>query len=171
MEELLKAIEHDSIPQIKKLLKNSNYNLNQEVVVGKEYDLDEPDEIALLFYLIQSKASIEVIKLLVENGMDIKYTNKEGLGALDFAIKYNRKDVINLCKENGIDITKSSRKSGLTPLMLASSFNDTDLIEFLIKEGADINQKDKFGMSALDYAYKLGQKKAAKLLEELQESN
>ena len=165
MKELLEAIEHDSLPQVKKLLQNNNYDLNCEVVIGAEYDLDEHDEIQLIFYLIQNGASKEAIELLIENGLDITYTNREGLGALDYAIKYKRKDIINLCKEYGIDLTTSKRKSGLTPLMLAASFNDIELIEFLINEGADINTKDKFGMSALDYAKKMGQKKAAEFLE------
>ena len=167
MDKLLEAIERDSIPLIKKLLKHNKYNLNQEVEIGKEYDLDEYDEIPLLFYLIQTGASLEVIKLLMEHGMDITHTNKEGLGAIDFAIKYNRFDIIKLCKQSGISLTKSKRKSGLTPLMLAASFNDVKLMEFLIKEGADIKERDKFGMSAIDYAHKLGQKKAAAFLEEL----
>jgi len=165
MKELLEAIEHDSLPQIKKLLNSGKYNLNCEVIVGAEYDLEEHDEIQLIFYLIQNGASKEAIELLIENGLDITYTNREGLGALDYAIKYRRKDIIKLCKEHGIDLTTSSRKSGLTPLMLAASFNDIELMGFLIEEGADINSKDKFGMSALDYAYKLGQKKAAEFLE------
>ena len=171
MDELLEAIEQDSIVHIKKLLKENNYNLNQDVVIGKEYDLDEHDEIPLLFYLVQTRASLEVIKLLVEHGMDIKHTNKEGLSALDFAIKYRRKDVIELCKDSGISLTTSSRKSGLTPLMLAASFNDIDLMKFLIQEGANIEDRDNYGMNAIDYAYKLGQKKAAEFLEELNSKN
>ena len=168
MKKLLEAIEHDSIPQIKKLLKENSYNLNSEVIVGQEYDLEEHDEIALLFYLIQTGASLEVIELLIDSGMDIKYTNREGLSALDFAIKYRREDIIKLCKKSGISLTTSTRKSGLTPLMLAASFNDIELMKFLIKEGADVNTKDKFGMSALDYAKKMGQKKAVEFLKEIE---
>ncbi len=169
MQDLLDAIEHDSLPQIKKLLKSDKVNLNREVIVGAEYDLEEHDEIQLVFYLVQIGASKEAIELLIEHGLDITYTNREGLSTLDYAIKYRREDIIKLCKENGISLTKSNRKSGLTPLMLAASFNDIKLIEFLIKEGADVNKKDKFGMNALDYAYKLGQKKAAVILEEFKE--
>lgn len=167
MQELLDALEHDSLPHIKKLLNSQEYNLNQEVVIGAEYDLDEHDEIQLLFYAIQQKASKEAIELLIEHGLDIHYKNREGLSALDFAIKYRRPDIITLCKEQGISLTNSTRKSGLTPLMLAASFNDTELMKLLIQEGADIDTKDKYGMNAIDYAYKLGQKRAAEFLEGL----
>jgi len=167
VEELLKAIEHDSLPLIKKILQNSNIDLNSDVVIGAEYDLDEPDEIPLLFYLIQKGASLEAIELLLDYGMDLTYTNREGLGAIDYAIKYRRKDIVKLCKEKGISLTQSKRKSGLTPLMLAASFNDIDMMQYLIENGAAVEEKDKSGMSALDYATKLGQKKAAQFLEKI----
>ena len=167
MQELLQAIEHDSLPKIKSLLKSKDYDLNCEVVIGAEYDLDEPDEIPLLFYVIQTGASLEAIELLIANGMKLDYTNREGLGAIDIAVKYRRKDIVTLCKNSGIDLTTSKRKSGLTPLMLAASFNDIDMMKFLIAEGADIKGVDRHGMDAMAYATKLGQKSAVKFLEEL----
>jgi len=167
VQDLLKAIENDSLVEIKRLLKSKDYDLNSEVEIGTEYDLDEYDEIPLLFYLIQKGASIEAIKLLIEHGMDIHTTTREGVGAIDFAIKYKRADIVELCKESGIDLTVSKRKSGLTPLMLATSFNDIDMMKYLISLGANPKERDKSGMNAIDYAYKLGQKKAAKFLEEL----
>ena len=167
MQELLQAIEHDSLPKIKSLLKSKDYDLNCEVVIGAEYDLDEPDEIPLLFYVIQTGASLEAIELLTENGMKLDYTNREGLGAIDIAVKYKRKDIVTLCKNSGIDLTTSKRKSGLTPLMLAASFNDIEMMKFLISEGADAKSVDRYGMDALSYAKKLGQKSAVKFLENL----
>jgi len=167
VQELLKAIEHDSLPKIKELLNNKKYDLTAEVIIGQEYDLDEPDEIPLLFYTIQTGASIEAIQLLIEYGMPLKYTNREGLGAVDFAVKYRRRDVVNLCKEHGIDLSGSKRKSGLTPLMLAASFNDIEMMKFLISEGANPQERDKFGMNAIDYAKKLGQKRAVEFLEDI----
>ena len=168
MQELLDAIENDSLVKAKKLLESNNYDLNSDVIIGAEYDLDEPDEIPLLFYLIQRHASIEMIKLLIDHGMDIHLVSREGLGVVDIAIKYRRKDVIELAKSLGIDITISKRKSGLTPLMLAASFNDIEMMQFLIENGATLDNRDKFGMNALDYAKKMGQTKAAKFLESLQ---
>jgi len=165
MQKLLEAIENDSLPHIKRLLKENNYNLNSEVVVGAEYDLDEYDEIQLIFYLIQTGASKEAIELLIEHGLDLTYTNREGLGAIDFAVKYRREDIVLLCKDFGIDLTVSKRKSGLTPLMLAASFNDVDMMKLLLDLGADPKGRDNYGMSALDYAKKMGQTKAVEFLE------
>ena len=168
MQELIKALEHDSLVQLKKLLSSGKYNLNSEVEIGTEYDLDEYDEIPLIFWAIQSGVSLEAIKLLIEFGADLAQTTREGVGALDYAIKYRRRDVLELCKESGIDLTTSRRKSGLTPLMLAASFNDIDMMKYLISLGADPKARDNSGMDALDYAAKLGQKNAVKFLEDIE---
>ena len=167
MQDLLQAIEHDSLVKIRELLNSKNYNLNSDVIIGAEYDLDEPDEIPLLFYVIQSGASLEAIELLLEHGMDITTTTREGLGAIDYAIKYRRKDIVDLCKNSGISLTETKRKSGLTPLMLAASFNDIEMMKYLIQNGAKPDATDAKGMDALAYAKKLGQKKAAEFLENL----
>ncbi len=167
MKELLKAIEKDSLVEIKRLLKEKEYNLNSDVVVGLEYDLEEHDEIPLLFFMVQNGASLEAIKLLLEYGMDLETTSREGVSVVDYAIKYKRPDIVRLCKERGFDLTTTKRKSGLTPLMLATSFNDIEMMQFLIDLGANPEEKDKFGMSAIDYAYKMGQKRAAEFLESL----
>jgi len=168
VQDLIKALENDSIPHIKKLLNSNSYNLNSEVEIGTEYELDEYDEIPLLFWAIQSGVTLEAIKLLIEYGANLKLTTREGVGALDYAIKYHRRDILELCKENGIDLTNSKRKSGLTPLMLAASFNDIDMMKYLISLGADPKAKDRSGMDALDYAAKLGQKSAVEFLEKIE---
>jgi len=167
VQKLLDAIEHDSLVKIKELLNSKKYNLNSDVIIGAEYDLDEPDEIPLLFYAIQSGASLEAIELLIEYGMNLHTTTREGLGAIDYAIKYRRKDIVELCKKNGISLTDTKRKSGLTPLMLAASFDDIEMMKFLIENGAKADTTDSKGMDALAYAKKLGQKKAAEFLENI----
>ncbi len=166
LKSLLEAIERDNLVAIRKLLAEGNVDLDAEVVIGEEYDLDEPDEIPLLFYLIMKGISLEALDLLLKAGLDLDYTNREGLGALDIAIKYRRPDIVRLCKEQGISLDQSRRKSGMTPLMLAAAFNDTEMVEYLLQEGADINAVDRYGMTALDYARKMGQGRVKELLEE-----
>jgi ankyrin repeat protein len=64
-----------------------------------------------------------------------------------------------------MDINSTKRKSGMLPLLLASCFRDTDMVDLLLANGADINATDRYGMSAMDYAKKLGQKKMLEHLE------
>jgi ankyrin repeat protein len=74
--------------------------------------------------------------------------------------------MIDFCVKHGLDINKTSRPSGITPIVLAACFNNTSIVEQLIKYGAEINSKDNNGMSAKDYAKKLGQKKMVTFLHE-----
>lgn len=163
MKELIKAIDNDNLVKMKSLLEEG-IDLSQLVVIGEEYELDEPDEIGILFYAIRTHASLEAIELLLSYGIDISQLDDNGISTLDTAIKFRRIDIIKLCIDRGFDLNSSSRRSGIKPLMLASCFGDTSIAQLLIDNGADINDKDKSGMSPKDYARKLGQKKMEEFL-------
>jgi ankyrin repeat protein len=167
MEELLEAIKDDRIAMVKKLLGKKEIDLSQIVYFGDEYELEEPEETNILFYSIRTYASIEIIKLLIEYGVDIFQTTKEGVGAIDIAIKFKREDVVQLCVDLGVDINISKRKSKITPIILASCFNNISMVELLIRNGANINGIDNSKMSAKDYAKKLGQNKMLDFLDSI----
>ncbi len=165
MKALLEAIEHDNLVKMKVLLEGG-VDLSTPILIGEEYELEDYDEISLLFYAIRNYASMEALELLLEYGLDIKACDDTGISALDTAIKFKRHDIINLCIKKGLDVNISSRKSGITPLMLASCFNNIRTAELLLENGADINATDGSGMSPKDYARKLGQKKMQEFLTE-----
>jgi ankyrin repeat protein len=158
-------MEHDSLVKMRALL-DEGIDLSHPVIIGEEYELDEPDEIGILFYAIRTYASLEAIELLLEYGADITACDENGISALDTAIKFKRHDVIDFCLEKGLDVNNSSRRSGIAPLMLASCFSDIQTAELLLQHGADINATDRSGMTAKDYARKLGQKKMQEFLTE-----
>jgi ankyrin repeat protein len=162
---LLEALKRDNLVALRKLLASGEIDLSQEILVGEEYELDEPDEVPLLFFAISNGASLEAIEMLVDAGIDITDVNREGVGALDIAIKYKRMDVIVLCEAQGINLFESRRKSGITPLILAASFNDMEIVSYLIEKGVDVHSTDKYGMTAADYAKRMGQKKMLAFLE------
>ena len=163
MKALLEAIEHDNLVKMRALLEEG-VDLSTPILIGEEYELEDYDEISLLFYVIRNYASLEAIELLLEYGLDIKACDDTGISALDTAIKFKRHDIINLCIEKGLDVNVSSRKSGITPLMLASCFSNIQTAELLLEHGANINATDRAGMSPKDYARKLGQKKMQEFL-------
>lgn len=165
MKTLLEALAHDDLVSLRKCLASGDVDLSQEVIMGSEYELDEPDEVPLLFFAISSGASLEAIEILVDAGLDISEVNREGVGALDIAIKYKRLDIITFCESRGVDLFKSKRKSGITPLILAATFGDMEVVSYLIDKGADINAVDNYGMTAMAYAKRMGQKKMLEFLE------
>ncbi len=166
MQSLAQAIEQDSLMQVKQIIDNGA-DLSKPLILGSEYDLDNPDEVSVLFFAIRKHASIELIKLLLKHDVDLFEVDKEGVSSLDIAIKFKRYDVVQLCIDSGFDPNTTKRKSGITPLMLASCFNDIDMLKLLLENGAKIDNKDKFGMNAIEYAKKLGQIKTAEFLESM----
>ncbi len=165
MNKVTEVIENDSVAGLKALIKEG-LDLNKPILIGEEYDLEEYDDISPLFYAIRKYASLEFIKLMLENGVDLFQTDSDGVSALDMAIKFKRKDVIDYCIEQGFDLNSTTRKSGITPVMLAACFSDTDMMQTLLDAGGEINAVDNSGMSPLDYSRKLGQKKMQAYLEE-----
>ncbi len=164
MEELLNAMKRDNLVKIKALCKQG-IDLTQPIILGSEYDLEDYDEVSILFYAIRNGVSIEAIEILLDYGVDINETDEDGLSAIDVAIKFKREDIVELCINRGLDINKTSRKSGITPILLASCFNNIPMVELLLRHNADINSLDNSGMSAKDYAKKLGQKKMLEFLD------
>ena len=165
MEELIETIENDSIVKMKALCK-AGIDLSLPIDAGLEYGLEDPDYIPVLFFAIRKHASIEFIEILLENGLNITDVDDDGLSAIDIAIKFKREDIINFCIDKGMDVNATSRTSGITPIVLASCFNNISIVELLLKHGAEINAQDNNGMSAKDYAKKLGQKKMIAFLHE-----
>jgi len=164
MNPVTQAIENDSIVKMKSLIKEGA-DLNKPILIGEEYDLDEYDDIFPLFYAIRKYASVEMLELFIENGVDLMHTDSEGVSALDMAIKFKRKEIIQFCLDKGFSLNETKRKSGITPVMLAACFSDEGLMELLLSHGGDVNATDKAGMSAKDYAKKLGQKKMVEFLD------
>lgn len=165
MNPVTEAIENDSIAKIKSLIKEG-VDINKPILIGEEYELDEYDDISPLFYAIRKYASLELIELLLENGVDLMQLDDDGISALDMAIKFKRKDVIKFCIDKGFDLNTSKRKSGITPVMLAACFTDMETMDILLEHGGDVNAVDKSGMSPKDYAKKLGQKQMIEYLNE-----
>jgi ankyrin repeat protein len=163
MEELTEAIENDSIVKVRALCK-AGADLTAPIDAGREYGLEDPDNMPVLFYAIRKNASIELIEVLLEYGCSIKEIDEDGLSAIDIAIKFKREDIIHFCMKSGLDINETHRPSGITPIVLASCFSNTAIVELLLKYGAEINAQDGNGMSAKDYARKLGQKKMVTFL-------
>jgi len=165
MNPLTIAIENDSVAKVKSLLKEG-VDLNKPILIGEEYDLDEYDDISPFFYAIRKRASLEMLEIFLNNGVELMATDSEGVSALDMAIKFKCKEVIQFCIDNGFDLNTTKRKSGITPVMLAACFSDIEMMQMLLDGGGEINALDKIGMSPKDYSKKLGQVKMTDFIHE-----
>lgn len=122
---------------------------------------------SLLRVAIKSRASMEIIEVLVDAGADIWEVDEEGVGLIDDAIKKGRLDVVRFLVDRGIDPNTTKRKSGFTPLMAAMAYGDEPIARFLIKEcKVDTDVKDSFEKTAADYAKMTGYKHLLRILDE-----
>ncbi len=162
MSDIMQAICEDNYLQIKKLIKDG-VDIN-EIIENEDNENDE----CLVFYALHKKCSFDTLKLMVENGVDIEFTDPHGVGLLDEAIVSGNMEFITfLLVEKSMDPNQTKRKSGLTPLIQASCYGNIDLVKLLISHGADANVKDGLNLSASDYARKLQRKKMQEFLENL----
>jgi len=158
---LIEAAKKGDSITVARLLEKNRPNLNIEI----ESEAGEDESVPLLFYLVSSGIECKIVEMFIKYGMNIAYLTEEGLGAIDIAIRHRRLDIVKLCSRYGISLDESSRRSGMTPLMLAAAFDDTEIVEYLVEEGVDISKKDKYGMSAADYARKMGHKRSLNILQ------
>ena len=165
MSELIEALEDDNLLKVKQAIKNGA-DLNQMVEVG------EDDEYVLLFYALRQRVCCDVLRTLVDNGADIDYLTSDGVSVLDEAVIFGDLEILTyLTEEKNLDITTTKRKSGFTPFMQCCCYSKLEIAEFIVKKGIDIHQKDKMGMSALDYTKRLRKIKMKDFIESFDEKS
>ncbi|MGL5028764.1 MAG: ankyrin repeat domain-containing protein, partial [Wolbachia pipientis] len=122
----------------KELLENSYKNI---------YERDE-NERTVLHYAIDAKT----VRLLVEKGVNVNAADVEGYTALHLAVTEKRLETVRELIKSGGNVNAEEYRNKCTPLHLACMVGKVEIVEELVKAGAEIEQADKFGMTAMDYA-------------------
>jgi uncharacterized protein len=103
------------------------------------------------------KGHLDIAKKLIARGADV---NKTGWTPLHYAATNGHLDMIRMLLENHAYIDAES-PNGTTPLMMASQYGSGPAVKLLLEEGADPTLKNKLGLSAIDFAYRVGRKESA----------
>ena len=93
-----------------------------------------------------SKGNLKEVIRLVESGVDVNETTKNGWNALLEASGEGHLKIVKYLLEHGAN---ANIKAGYTSLMRAAYHGYFDIAKCLVKYGADINAKDDVGMSVL----------------------
>ena len=126
--------------------------------VGK----DEEEWVKLLMKAAE-KGHVEVVRLLVEMGVD----GVDGVGntALGLASRHGNVDIVRvLVGEGGADVDKAGEE-GTTPLIWASREGKMDVVRLLLELGADVGVRDDKCETALDVARRGGWDDIVEMLE------
>ena len=159
MKDLITAVMSDDLLGVKKSIKSvENINIPLE--------LEDCNNI--FFLAVKYKVDVDILKILVESGLDLSYVDSNGVGIFDEAMNYNDLKFIKyMVEEKGCDPSVTNRKSGFTPFMQAVSYGHLEIVKYLLQKGIDISMKDNFGLGSKDYARKLGQTKVLDYLKSL----
>lgn len=106
----------------------------------------------------------EVVKLLLEAGVNVNYCEYEREGAALIAAAENGNlDIMQILLKAGADVNIGKHQKG-TPLMIAAEEGKIKSVKFLLQEKADIDAGDYLSTTALMLASKNGKLKCLKLL-------
>ncbi|WP_353286453.1 ankyrin repeat domain-containing protein [Wolbachia endosymbiont (group A) of Crataerina pallida] len=122
----------------KELLENSYKNI---------YARDENGRTAL-HYAVE----VKTVKLLVEKGVNVNAADVKGYTALHLAVTEKRLEIVRELIKSGADVNAEEYGNKCIPLHLACMVGEKEIVEELVKAGGEIEQADKFGMIAMDYA-------------------
>ena len=106
----------------------------------------------LLFKVVE-KGDLGMVKLLVENGADLKYTAGNWQNdAFKDAVYREQLEILKYFASRGIDLKHCPDRMGVMYTAARSNSGKNDIMEFLLKTGGDINYCDNDGNNMLQIA-------------------
>ena len=105
-----------------------------------------------------------IVALLLERGARVNVSaRRDGLTALEQAVRSNRADLAQMLIDAGADVDKTG-KDGQTPLMVAAKLGNAGIVQVLIDAGAYLNDTDATGRTPLTLAEERRHKQTVELL-------
>jgi CHAT domain-containing protein/ankyrin repeat protein len=104
------------------------------------------------------------VKYWLEKGADINYADENGFGALHFSISFFNNELCKYLINEGASVNEISQKY-IAPIFSVAGKGNLHAAYLLYKNGANINIKSSEGLTALNYAERLGYLRVAKFLE------
>jgi ankyrin repeat protein len=105
-----------------------------------------------------------VVKLLLEEGVELETKDNNGLTPLSYAAAQGHEATVKLLLEKGAELD-SKDKYGRTPLSLAAEMGHEAVVNLLIaKDSVNPNSEDNIGRSPQFYVSKNGHAKLLELL-------
>jgi len=111
---------------------------------SRNKDKDKHPPIIKLIDVTLTNKIKEIVKILLQKGLDINSKDNNGNTALFSAILEGNEEITKFLIQNGADVN-SKNNSGQTPLLIALSFRNKDkdkypsIINLLIEKGANVN--------------------------------
>ena len=102
--------------------------------------------------LAAEKGYFDIVKLLVEAGVNINKLSNKGIGPLYKAIENNNTDIAKYLVKNGAKIVLSAKYRNASPLFLVIKTQNVVMLQFFKKNNVDLTSKTAEGFNPLQYA-------------------
>lgn len=111
------------------------------------------------------ESRINIMKLLIENGANINYTDEDGFNPLNIAIESGDMELTKFLITNGANVN-SLMQDGVSLIGYAIAQNNMDLLQILIENGANVNYTngDSWANTPLQTASRLGLDNVVRIL-------
>ncbi|KAJ8875243.1 hypothetical protein PR048_023138 [Dryococelus australis] len=146
------AVDNDGKTVLFYALRYNHSNL-ANFLIENGADVKSVDIQTLYLYLDEGSQRLEIIKMLVNAGADIKVEDKHGETVLHYAAEQGDTEFIQwLIKEGKADVNDEDSE-GTKLIHRSASSDNWELVKWLIQHGnADANVKDRVGNTLLHYA-------------------
>ncbi|NDH09039.1 MAG: ankyrin repeat domain-containing protein [Gammaproteobacteria bacterium] len=116
-----------------------------------------------LLYLAASKGHLEVVKALLDGGVDPNQAATNGITPLLIAASIGHLEVVQALLAGGVDRNQAAT-NGITPLLIAASIGHLEVVQALLDGGGDPNQAATNGATPLFLAASIGHLEVVKAL-------
>ncbi len=131
---------------------------------GFDINVKEPNNGRTALLMAVDFGNPDGARALAMRGADVNVADKDGMTPLSITVKKGDKELVDLFLKKGARLDAADPLEGKTVLHEAALRGYSGVIETLQAGGIDKNAKDKDGRTALSYALKYGNQKAADLL-------
>ncbi|KAK5134052.1 hypothetical protein LTR08_006942 [Meristemomyces frigidus] len=110
----------------------------------------------------------QIVKLLVDAGVDVNYQDQQGESALHVAARFGHEEcariLLNTSGAFGANIELAEKTYGWTPLSVACVDGHMEIVTLLVQRGAHVSNRDYSGWTPQEHAALRGHLKIAKYL-------
>lgn len=145
----LSAYSSDS--SIADAVESRQYELACRLIAAKkDIQAEQPDGMTALHWAVRND-SVELTKLLLENGAQAQSKNRYGATPLYLACQNGNEAIVQMLLDGGAD-ANSALPTGETALMTAARTGRVKPVKMLLQAGADVNAREQKEQTALMWA-------------------
>ena len=145
-------IDNEGTTPISIALSNGNIEIVRSLI---ENGADDNYNSDMLLLHASRVGTIETVRFLIEQGVNIDAVDDDGLSSLINALYEDNIDIAILLIENDADVDSLGYDEN-TPLMIASESMYVEIVELLIEYRAEVNERNDHGQTALTFALEMG---------------